>query len=448
LKIGEEGAMRHWLARWAVLLLALGPAAAAIGDSSPQVVMTTSGTGGAGAAIERFTARFSEAMVPLGDPRAPSPFTIACPVAGTDRWIDPQTFVHDFATPLPGGIACTFTIRDKLKSLRGVDVGGQHKFTVDTGGPAARAVLPSRYGDGIEEDQAFLVAANVAPDRASIAANAYCAVDGIGEKIPVDLLPQETVGTVLKGLGTDNYQVSSFLDQAGLPKALPAKQAEFAASTAAIVALKCRRPLPPGHDMALVWSGAIKGPGGRTAGADQRFDYTVRKAFEARFECSRVNAKAGCSPVEPAYVRFTAPIPLAQAQAIRLEMGGKSYAPKFGSDAEHADTKTSATVEEVKFAAPLPEATPGRIILPPDVRDESGRVLANAQRFPLDVRFDAAPPLVKFAAPFGILEAKEGGVLPLSVRAVEPVLQGKALSNVGGRVARIEQGEGEGDARM
>ena len=82
-----------------------------------------------------------------------------------------------------------------------------------------------------------------------------------------------------------------------------------------VTALKCRRPLPPGHDMALVWRRKIAGAGGKTAGTDQRFDYTVRKPFTARFECSRVNAQAGCNPVEKAYLRFTAPIAMSVAQA-------------------------------------------------------------------------------------------------------------------------------------
>ncbi len=84
---------------------------------------------------------------------------------------------------------------------------------------------------------------------------------------------------------------------------------------AAVTALKCRRPLPPGRDVALVWGANIAAAGGKIAGAEQRFDYTVRKPFTARFECSRVNAQAGCSPVEKAYVRFTAPIAMSLAAA-------------------------------------------------------------------------------------------------------------------------------------
>ena len=64
---------------------------------------------------------------------------------------------------------------------------GNDRFALDTGGPSARAVLSGGINDGIEEDQIFLVATNVAADRASVGRFGYCAVDGIGEKIPLDL---------------------------------------------------------------------------------------------------------------------------------------------------------------------------------------------------------------------------------------------------------------------
>src|SRR3546814_7233038 len=96
------------------------------------------------------------------------------------------TFVHEFSKPLPGGVTCSFDLRDDLKSLSGYAIVGQRHFTVDSGGPVARAVLPSRYGSDIEEDQVFLVASNLTATRASGAAGAHCEVDGIGEKIAVD----------------------------------------------------------------------------------------------------------------------------------------------------------------------------------------------------------------------------------------------------------------------
>ncbi len=52
-----------------------------------------------------------------------------------------------------------------------------------------------------------------------------------------------------------------------------------------------------------------------------------------------------------------------------------------------------------------------------------------------------APPLVKFAAPFGILEAKQGGVLPVTVRGVEPALR-QVVTGVVGGTSRIEADDG------
>ncbi|MES2753117.1 MAG: MG2 domain-containing protein [Pseudomonadota bacterium] len=412
-------------ARLALLSLAIAPVAA-FGDNSPQVILATPGIGGG--AIERFTARFSQPMVALGDPRAAAPFAVDCAVAGEGRWVDQQTFVHDFKTPLPGGTACKFTLEQRLKSLAGYAVGGRREFTVDAGGPVARAVLPGSYDGEIEEDQAFLIAANLAPNPQSVAANAYCAVDGLGEKIAVDLLPADTAGKVLSAL-KDSYAARNFLETAGLPAELPAASADRQRALANVVALKCRRPLPPGREMALVWSGQIAGAGGKLAGADQRFDYTVRKPFTARFECGRVNPQAGCNPVEKAYVRFTAPIALSVAKAIRIRTAdGKDLAPD-----DAAFEKNATTTGDVTFKG-LPYATAASVVLPAGIKDESGRSLANAERFPLAVRFDEAPPLIKFAAAFGIVEAKGGANLPVTVRNVEPELRGQRLAITGQRI--------------
>ncbi|MCP3734144.1 MG2 domain-containing protein [Sphingomonas sp. RP10(2022)] len=422
--------------RWAVLALALAPVAA-FGDNSPQVVLAQPGAGGNGGAIERYTIRFNQPMVPLGDPRSPAPFTTGC--AGSGRWVDQQTWVFDFATPLRGETKCSFDAAKGLKSVAGYALNGRQSYAVDAGGPSARAVLPPGGGDEIEEDQVFLVATSTAPTRASVAANAYCAVDGLGEKIPVDVLAADLPAKLFGAMGTQDWSVRSFLENAGLPDAVPDAPAARQALYAGVTALKCRRALPPGRDVALVWPKGIASASGRLAGADQRFDYSVRKPFTARFECSRTNPQAGCSPVQPAYVRFTAPVTMSQAAAIRLTLAdGRQIAPTFDDD-----DRKKATIADVTFKAPLPYDTAAKLTLPAGLKDESGRALTNGERFPLDVRFDAAPPLVKFAAGFGILEAAQGGVLPVTVRNVEPALQGRNLA-IGGRTLKV----GDSDAAV
>ncbi len=421
-------------AGWLLALLgALVVPLAARGDSVPQVTLAVAGSAGPqSAAIERFTLRFSEPMVPLGDPRAAPAAASDCPVPAKGRWVDQQTFVLDFDRPLPGGITCAVRLRAGLATLRGGRLGGTDRFPIDTGGPSVRAVLAPGYDDQIDEDQVFLVATNVPADPRSVAARAACAVDGIGETIAVDVLPADEPARLLAGLGDGNWRRRNFLAEAGLPETLPADAKARAAALANVMALRCRRPLPPERDVALLWTAAITDRAGKAAGRDQRFDFKVREAFTARFECGRVNGKAACDPIRPVHVRFSAPVDRAKALAVRLRLAdGSERAPKLPQS-----DRNDAQVADLDFDGPFPAQSAATVTLPAGITDLSGRTLANPERFPLPVRFDAEPPLVKFAAGFGILEAGEGGVLPVTVRAVEPALAGKATA-IAGRSLRI-----------
>jgi len=93
--------------------------------------------------VRQATARFSEPMVPLGDPRgAIAPFEIDCPEPGTARWVDSRTWVYDFSRDLPGGVRCRFQLRSGLTSLAGNAVAGQQTFSFSTGGPAIQSSEP------------------------------------------------------------------------------------------------------------------------------------------------------------------------------------------------------------------------------------------------------------------------------------------------------------------
>lgn len=429
--------MRRVMAFLGLMTLAAMPLAA-ISETSPQVTLATPGTSGINSgAINRYTLRFSEAMVPLGDPRAVAPAKVTCTVPGKGRWVDPQTWVFDFDTALPGGLTCKVELDEKLQSARGAAVIGTRSFQIDTGGPSARAVLAGDGGD-IEEDQVFLVATNTPATPKSIAIAGYCAVDGIGEKIALDILGAQVASKLLADLGPDNWDARNFLENAGLPQTVSSNAGERAKALANVIAVKCKRPLPPGRDVALVWGGGIASAQGRLAGKDERFDFSVRKSFTARFECGRVNPQAGCSPVQKAYVRFTAPVPADQAKAIRLAFAdGTTLSPTINDD-----DKGNATLSSVTFKSPLPASSAGKVVLPAGIIDESGRKLANAERFPLDIRVDAAPPLAKFAADFGIIEANEGGLLPVTVRAVEANI-GPRVEGITGDSLRVDASDGE-----
>ncbi|MES2498059.1 MAG: MG2 domain-containing protein [Pseudomonadota bacterium] len=427
--------MRGVLKRLAPVLLLLASVASSQGGG-PSVLSANAGSESGG--LRSFHIRFSTPMVPLGEPRARGPFDIECPIAGSGRWSDQQSYSYELASPLPGGSRCTFTLRDGLTGVDGTAlVGPRGSYALDSSAPDIRAILPARYSGSIQQDQTFLIATSVPADRASIAREAYCAVDGIGEKLPVDVLPVDVPRKLIEGL-PNNYRLASFLEDAGLTL----ERARAPGGLRNLVALRCRRPLPPGRDMALVWPNTVSG-GGRTATETRRFDYRVIDEFTAKFECTRTNPRAGCNPVEPAYVRFTAPVPRATAAAIRIRLpDGNSIAPTGLGDEEEGATP-SPTVQTVSFklAADRP-ATAATLLLPANVIDENDRPLVNARRFPLPIRFDAAPPLAKFAATFGILESAEGGVLPLTVRNIEPRLAGQSLP-LDGKTLRLGTSDGE-----
>jgi len=145
--------MRRNLA-WVFVVLALALAAPlrVFGDTSTSVTNAIIGRDSAG--ITRFTLHFSAPMVPLG--QQSTPLAMTCAVPGQGRWIDPQTYVWEFARPLPAGLSCKATLNDGLKNAAGGDLGGTMRFPIDSGGPAVLAILPdagtSGGADGDDED--------------------------------------------------------------------------------------------------------------------------------------------------------------------------------------------------------------------------------------------------------------------------------------------------------
>ena len=133
----------------------------AVGSAaSPEAQVTQFAPQGTVKQVRQVTARFSEPMVPLGDPRGVvAPFVIVCPEPGTARWLDSSTWAYDFARDLPAGIRCTFTIVSGLASLAGRPVAGQPAFAFSTGGSAIRSSIPREGNEYIDEEQAAYLSA-------------------------------------------------------------------------------------------------------------------------------------------------------------------------------------------------------------------------------------------------------------------------------------------------
>ncbi len=144
--------------------------------------------------VRQVVARFSQPMVSFGDPRSEAPFDIECPAIGAGPTHSPEV-VDDGPTRATG---CTTSIRicrpgsnaasrrrPGLKTFAGAEVTAQ-TFRFSTGGPSIRGAWPDEGEERIDEAQVFMLALDAHADLASVRANAYCAVDGIGERLPLN----------------------------------------------------------------------------------------------------------------------------------------------------------------------------------------------------------------------------------------------------------------------
>ncbi|RPI99741.1 MAG: hypothetical protein EHM36_15575, partial [Deltaproteobacteria bacterium] len=108
--------------------------------------------------VRQASVRFSEQMVPFGDPRGLiEPFDIDCPEKGASRWADQKNWVYDFEKDLPAGIRCEFRLKPGLKSLSGKGVAGLQAFSFSTGGPAIKSSSPYEGSGWIDEEQIFIL---------------------------------------------------------------------------------------------------------------------------------------------------------------------------------------------------------------------------------------------------------------------------------------------------
>jgi len=138
--------------------------------------------------IRQVAVRFSDPMVPFGDPTLKDPFDINCPEKGVGRWADANNWVYDFEHDLPAGVACTFTLKPGLKTAGGVDVSGGRVFRFNTGGPSIIASLPREGNGGIDAEQVFILVLDAVAKADSLSTHMYCEADGINERIPAQII--------------------------------------------------------------------------------------------------------------------------------------------------------------------------------------------------------------------------------------------------------------------
>lgn len=342
--------------------------------------------------VQQAQARFTAAMVAQGQSDAPAPFTIQCSVAGNGYWSDERTWVYDLHGELRAGQPCRFLPRPGLASLDGDRVAAEPEYAFAVAGPRVVWQLPHPRAQ-VDEDQVFVLRLNGEALSDTVLAHARCEVQGIHEQIPVKRVRGASRARLLKDLAPqlDGTEDNEFLE-----------------------VLQCDRTLPANAKLALVWGQGIATASGQINPADQRLEYRVRDQFSARLRCQRENAKAGCMPLLPLSLEFSAPVARAQLDKISLkDAKGKTYRAKKPDQPAPFD-------DSLVFPGPFPGNAALTLSLPGELSDDKGRPLVNASRFPMAFRVADYPPLVKFSGSFGIIERAAGGLLPLTVRNLEP----------------------------
>ena len=374
--------------------------AATIAAVSPQ---------GEVALVRQITVKFSDAVVPFGDLRLPDAMSVNCqgPVPeGAGRWANERVWLYDFSQALPPGTRCVVKVKDDWKPSSPL-TGSQREFTFNTGGPTVTSIEPSE-GSQLAEDQFFALRLNGPVVESTVLANAWCEVEGIGERIGVRVIAGDERVQWLKARRLDG--------------------SKSAAAAERILLLACKRPLPFGAAARLVWGkgiGAAANPK-ITTSTEQRFRYTVRPAFTAEFTCERERANAPCLPIRPMRLVFSEPVAREWAAKVALKPGsGAALMPVFDKDDKAGD------VSALNFATPLPENANFTVEMPTGLKDNAGRSLANAASFPMKVSTGNAPPIAKFAAaPFGVVELSDP-LLPVTLRHVQGDLR---IQATGGQV--------------
>ncbi len=390
-------------------------------------------------AVRQVSARFSEPMVPFGDPRLSDPFEISCAQKGKGRWADGRNWIYDFDNDLPAGIKCEFRTAGRLKTLAGKNVKEQ-SFSFSTGGPAIRLTQPREGNTVIDEEQIFVLVLDAETAGNTLLENVYFSVSGINEKIGIRIITGEQRQKVLEAVNFRSM-AASISKQIVILRSEKVKQDDMPP----VVVIQAKQRFPSQSDVRLVWGKGVTALSGVSNEKDQVLSFKTRKPFTAVFSCQRERKDAACIPILPVRLTFSAAVPWATAQEIRLKgPGGKIYKARpdasKGSASDDSDEseyynppsdeqpkEAPEFVSAVFFRAPLPENSSFVLELPKQLKDDAGRTLVNADKFPLTVKTAEYPPLAKFSSRFGIVEFKGDAILPVTLRNLEPVVKTRTV---------------------
>ena len=118
------------MAQVLIKIIAALTAAVALNAQTLQIISVS--RQGEVSRIRQLVAKFDEAAVNFGDPKAPAPLTLNCsdaPAAkGEGRWICAREWVFKFENDLPSGVSCSVTPVLGFKSASGAMLAGASSY--------------------------------------------------------------------------------------------------------------------------------------------------------------------------------------------------------------------------------------------------------------------------------------------------------------------------------
>ena len=258
--------------------------------------------------------------------------------------------------------------------------------------------VPYEGSENIDEEQALVLTLDAEPVEESVLSHVSCSIEGINERVGIRVLTGEERDKVLK--------VNRYSQYKDMPR----------------LVLQCRQRFPGNAKVNLIWGKGVKSLSGVATTEDQTLHFKAREPFTATLRCTKENPNANCIPLLPVRLDFSAPVSRKYAEKIVLKGPGNTvYKPASA----HEDNEDS--VYSVSFEGPFSEMSMFTVEVPEDIRDDAGRALENKNKFPLQVKTDAYPPLAKFSARLGIIELEGDAVLPVTLRNLEPAVRSKML---------------------
>lgn len=171
----------------------------------------------------------------FGDPKAAAPlslsFSDAQATKGSGRWISDREWAFKFENDLPLGFYCTLQVRSGCKTASCAIFTRTSSYNFNSVGSFVKGLRPSTQ-ERIDEEQYFLRHLNGSATLKSIQDNMWSSVEGLGERVLVELIDGKDRDALLKTQGLENAALAESLK---------------------FVTLTCNRRLKPASKMQLVY---------------------------------------------------------------------------------------------------------------------------------------------------------------------------------------------------